>query len=120
MVDHFEIKTLRFEECVEFYSAVLACLQIELKWSSESAAGFGRIDETKVRFLIEKSQSAQNCHIAFSAPNRDAVDSFHSLGVKLGFKSNGEPGIREQYAPNYYASFLLDPDGNNIESIVYV
>lgn len=120
MVDHFEIKVLSLSECVNFYTAVLRPLNIELKWSDEAAAGFGLTEESKVRFLIEKADQMQNCHIAFLAPNEMAVDIFHSSGVASGAESNGEPGLREQYAPNYYAAFLLDPDGNNVEAVVYV
>ena len=54
MIDHFEIRVVRFDECVEFYSKVLLPLKIEKKWSDNSAAGFGEIAESKVRFLIRK------------------------------------------------------------------
>lgn len=120
MIDHFEIRVVRFDECVEFYSKVLLPLKIEKKWSDNSAAGFGEIAESKVRFLIEKSELSTPCHIAFAAPEKIAVDSFHNIGVENGYVVNGKPGIRENYAPNYYASFLFDPDGNNVEALLYV
>ncbi|ERN42638.1 glyoxalase/Bleomycin resistance protein/dioxygenase superfamily [Rubidibacter lacunae KORDI 51-2] len=120
MFDHFEIKTVRFVESVKFYASVLEPLGIELKWSDESAAGFGLADESNVRFLIEESSHAQNCHIAFTASDTSSVDAFHSIGTSMGFTDNGPPGLREEYAPNYYAAFLLDPDGNNIEALIYI
>ena len=120
MIDHFEIKTVEFELCVNFYTAVLRPLNIERKWSNDSAAGFGVEGDEKVRFLIEKSVTREPCHIAFSAQSQSAVDQFHSAGIENGFTSNGEPGIRVEYASNYYAAFLNDPDGNNIEAVVYI
>ena len=108
---------MNFKECLNFYSDVLSPLQINVKWSDANAAGFGRTSEKNVRFLIEKSDKVQNCHIAFSAPDKDAVDSFHSRGIARGCKSNGAAGFRTNYAPNYYAAFLFDPNGNNIEAV---
>lgn len=120
MIDHFEIKTIKFDQCVDFYSKVLHPLSIELKWSDDLAAGFGVVDNPKVRFVIEKSDNKESAHIAFSAPNQLSVNQFHAIGIENGFVCNGEPGVRKQYASNYYAAFLYDPDGNNIEAVVYV
>ena len=120
MIDHFEIRVIKFEECVRFYSMVLQSLEIELKWSDELAAGFGEIGSGKVEFLIEKSNHNSECHVAFAAPDEEAVNQFHKIGVDNGFESNGAPGVRERYAPNYYAAFLYDPDNNNVEAVVYV
>ena len=120
MIDHFEIKVFRFEQCLEFYSLVLEPLQVELKWSDEVGAGFGGIETGKVRFVIEKSAHNTASHIAFSAADKKAVNAFHKIGIASGYRNNGNPGLRENYAPNYYAAFLLDPDGNNIEAVVYI
>lgn len=122
MIDHFEIKTKRFERCKNFYTAVLRPLNIELKWSDEAAAGFGCTGLDKVGFLIEKSesQSSSPLHLAFTAADERSVKQFHQAGIAGGYTCNGKPGIREIYSPNYYAAFLFDPDGNNIEAVVYV
>jgi len=119
MIDHFEIKVVQFSQCKEFYSNVLRPLNIELKWSDDAGAGFSEVDESKVRFVIEKSQHKALSHIAFCASDRQAVNDFHSIGIKSGGANNGDPGYRDHYDPNYYAAFLLDPDGNNIEAVVY-
>ncbi|CAM3659049.1 VOC family protein [Parendozoicomonas haliclonae] len=124
MIDHFEIKVTNLEACQQFYSRVLLPLNIELKWSDDFAAGFGVINDSKVRFLIEKQPDSQAslpspAHIAFSAENPAAVDAFHQQGIAGQYTCNGKPGFRKDYAPNYYAAFLLDPDGNNIEAVVY-
>ncbi|WP_201772639.1 VOC family protein [Endozoicomonas numazuensis] len=55
-----------------------------------------------------------------AATSKAAVEQFHQAGISGGFQCNGEPGVREQYAPGYYAAFLLDPDGNNVEAVVYL
>jgi predicted lactoylglutathione lyase len=55
-------------------------------------------------------------HLCFHARSREQVDAFHAAGVEAGFRSNGGPGYRD-YAPGYYAAYLLDPDGNNIEAL---
>lgn len=120
MFDHVEIKTVNFAECVAFYECVLAPLGVEMKWSGKSAAGFGPTAEPNTRFLIEASDVAQVCHLAFTATDEAAVQAFHAQGVAAGFECNREPGLRPDYAPNYYAAFLRDPDGNNIEAVVYV
>jgi catechol 2,3-dioxygenase-like lactoylglutathione lyase family enzyme len=54
--------------------------------------------------------------VAFAAPSREEVDAFWQRGVDAGYRSDGEPGLRPQYDPNYYGAFLLDPDGNSVES----
>lgn len=120
VIDHFEIKVVHFDSCLRFYEAALKPLGIELKWADDSAAGFGRPGEPNVRFLIEQADVSAVCHIAFSAPDEQAVGEFFSESIAAGGKGNGEPGPREHYAPNYYAAFVLDPDGNNVEAVLYL
>ncbi len=120
MIDHFEIKVVDFDACIAFYSKVLTPVGIELKWSDEAAAGFGLVGEANTRFLIEKGGQSAPCHIAFKANDKASVEAFHKAGIEAGFTCHGEPGLREQYAPNYYAAFFYDPDGNNIEAVVYL
>ena len=119
MFDHFGIKVSDFENCVKFYQLVLHPLKIEMKWIEESAAGFGKKGNKKVVFLIEKSNTSSQVHTAFDGIDQAGVNKFHEIGKSSGYRCNGEPGLREHYAPNYYAAFLLDPDGNNIEAVVY-
>ena len=120
MFDHVEIKTVRFQACRRFYEAVFTPLQIELKWADEQAAGFGQIEQDKVSFLIEGGEQSPPGHIAFRARHPAEVDAFHQAGIEAGFRCNGQAGLRPHYAPNYYAAFLLDPDGNNIEAVTYL
>lgn len=121
MFAHVEIKVLQFQACRHFYNTVLEPLGIELKWTDDLSAGYGLKQDPQVRFLIEKSPSKPlPCHMAFEAPEQQAVDAFFSAGLAAGYTSNGAAGLRADYAPNYYAAFLLDPDGNNIEALVYL
>ena len=58
-------------------------------------------------------------HVAFVARTREAVDAFHRAALAAGGKDNGAPGLRPHYHANYYAAFVLDPDGNNIEAVCH-
>ena len=120
IIDHFEIKVVHFKACKKFYETVMPALNIELKWSDDLAAGFGRVGSNKVCFMIEKHDKSVPAHIAFSAENKKAVQQFHQLGIQNGFQCNGKPGLRKEYAPNYYAAFLLDPEGKNIEAVISI
>ena len=59
--------------------------------------------------------------MGFVATSREQVDAFHRAGIEAGYRDNGPPGVREQYSSEeggrYYAAFLLDPDGNNVEAV---
>jgi catechol 2,3-dioxygenase-like lactoylglutathione lyase family enzyme len=58
-------------------------------------------------------------HLAFAAADRGAVDAFHKAAIAAGGRDNGAPGIRAHYHPNYYAAFVFDPDGHNIEAVCH-
>lgn len=74
----------------------------------------------KPYFIIhEGGKQTPRCHIAFGAANRDLVDRFYDVALKAGGTDNGKPGIREKYHPNYYAAFILDLDGHNIEAVCH-
>ncbi|SAM00501.1 hypothetical protein [Absidia glauca] len=64
-----------------------------------------------------RTDHANNQHIGFSAESREQVEAFHKRALELGAKCNGPPGLRPQYGPTYYASFVIDADGNNIEAV---
>jgi catechol 2,3-dioxygenase-like lactoylglutathione lyase family enzyme len=69
--------------------------------------------------LADGRQPTENLHLAFPAPNKRTVEEFHAAAVAAGYVSNGQPGERRQYHPGYYGAFVLDPDGNNIESVFH-
>ena len=115
MLDHMSLRTAQFDTLVGFYKAVLAPLGYGLVMEFPGAAGFG-IDSPD--FAIGQAAAASNVHFAFAATSRDAVDAFHAAALANGGKDNGTPGLRD-FAPDYYAAFAIDPDGNNIEAVCH-
>ena len=73
-------------------------------------SGFSRPSD---RFRPTKSRVL---HFCFTAPNTDAVDAFHAAALRSGGQDNGAPGLRPEYSPDYYAAFIIDPDGYRIEA----
>jgi catechol 2,3-dioxygenase-like lactoylglutathione lyase family enzyme len=66
---------------------------------------------------LGKPEKNTGTHVAFRANDRESVDRFYAAGLKAGGKDNGGPGPRPDYGPTYYAAFLIDPDGNNVEAV---
>jgi catechol 2,3-dioxygenase-like lactoylglutathione lyase family enzyme len=102
---------------VRFYSAVLGPLGHEVSSQDESSAGLGPKGEPALWLYATKGGAAAGTHVAFLASTRAAVDKFHAAGLKAGGRDNGAPGLRADYSPKYYAAFLIDPDGNNVEAV---
>jgi catechol 2,3-dioxygenase-like lactoylglutathione lyase family enzyme len=110
MFDHVGLRVRSLAESVRFYSLVLAPLGFEQVTDTPELAEFGALS------LGEGEPVTAPLHFAFLAHTREEVDAFHRAGVEGGFRDNGAPGTRE-YAPDYYAAFLLDPDGHNVEAV---
>jgi catechol 2,3-dioxygenase-like lactoylglutathione lyase family enzyme len=117
MYDHIGLRTKNIEASVRFYAAALAPLGCELCARDESGAGFGPPGAPALWLYPATGAEGSRVHIAFSAPDHAAVDLFHKEGLGTGGRDNGAPGLRADYSPTYYAAFLLDPDGNNIEAV---
>lgn len=117
MYDHIGLKVRDLKASTAFYEAALGPLGHEVCSSSADYAGIGPKGEAALwLYSAEKSQGG-GVHVAFRAPSRAAVDRFHAQGLKAGGRDHGSPGVRADYAPTYYAAFLLDPDGNNVEAV---
>jgi catechol 2,3-dioxygenase-like lactoylglutathione lyase family enzyme len=116
MYDHIGLKTKDLDASVRFYTAALAPLGYELCSRDESGAGFGPPGEPAL-WLYATPTETSRAHVAFRAPDHAAVDRFHKGGLAKGGRDNGAPGPRADYSPTYYAAFLIDPDGNNIEAV---
>ena len=117
MFDHIGLKVKDLDASVRFYTAVLEPLGLMLAFSDQSTAGFGP-EGAPALWLSGDAQLAHSLvHVAFRAPTRTAVDAFHRAGLKARGRDNGPPGIRKDYSPTYYAAFLFDPDGNNVEAV---
>ena len=118
MLDHVGIRVSDFEQSKRFFAQALSPLGYELiREPSVSAAGFGR--QGKPDFWIHQGDPGQAVHIAFAASERASVDAFHEEALAAGGRNNGGPGLRPKYHQSYYAAFVFDPDGNNIEAVCH-
>ena len=117
MYDHIGFKVKDLDAAVRFYAAALAPLGHVVSTKEQSYAGLGPKGEPRLWLYSGKDARAPGVHISFRAPNRGAIDRFHADGLKAGGRDNGKPGLRTDYSPTYYAAFLLDPDGNNVEAV---
>ncbi len=118
MYDHIGLAVKDIALSVRFYTAVLAPLGYVLCSSDETSAGFGPKDAPALWLYASKNEPRPAAtHVAFSASTRKAVDRFHAAAIEAGGRDNGPAGVRADYAPTYYAAFVLDPDGNNVEAV---
>src|ERR1700746_2235044 len=117
MYDHIGLKVSNIDKSIRFYEAALKPLGHVLCSRDDSGAGFGPPGEPALWLYAGKGSAGQGAHVAFRAPDRAAVDRFHADGLGAGGRDHGRPGLRADYGPTYYAAFLLDPDGNNVEAV---
>src|SRR5262245_47851369 len=118
MFDHVGLKVKDVDASVRFYKAALEPLGFVLDAQEASWAGLGPKGAPALwLYRADRSTNASGTHVCFSAPDRASVDRFHAAGIRAGGSDNGKPGVREDYGPKYYAAFLLDPDGNNVEAV---
>ena len=113
--DHVKLTVRDAAASVAFYKAVLGTLEVPPLWENERGAQFANL-------VVVSGDPGGPIHVGFVARSRAEVDAFHRAGIEAGASDNGAPGVREQYssdeAGRYYAAFLLDPDGNNVEAVV--
>ncbi len=117
MYDHLGLKVQDLAASVAFYKAVLAPLGFELCSQDAGGAGFGPKGAAALWLYAGRKGQNPGTHVAFKATSRAAVEGFHRAGLKAGGQENGKPGLRADYSPTYYAAFLIDPDGNNVEAV---
>ncbi len=117
MFDHIGFGVRDFPASGAFYSAALAPLGCRELWQNEEhlVAAFGA---RAPQLWIHAGDPGAPLHIAFVAPDRAAVEAFHAAGLQAGGRDNGAPGLRD-YAPGYFAAYVYDPDGNNVEAVVH-
>lgn len=110
VVDHLDLHASDFRASVRFYEVVLAPLGIPKLHEHDDEACFTHVNVTR------RTPPTSNLHLCFHARSREDVDAFYRAGAEAGFRTNGAPGYRD-YAAGYYAAYLLDPDGNNVEAL---
>jgi catechol 2,3-dioxygenase-like lactoylglutathione lyase family enzyme len=117
MYDHIGLQVKDLAASRRFYAAALAPLDLV---ADSSGSGFGP-EGAPALWLYQGSKGGakgkSGTHVALRAGTRKAVDRFHAAGLKAGGRDNGAPGLRVDYSPSYYAAFLIDPDGNNVEAV---
>jgi predicted lactoylglutathione lyase len=116
MIEHVSVPVSDVSKSKTFYSRALKPLGYEPWMEYDDAVGF--VEGGHARLWIGRQKKVVPTHVAFLAKSRQAVKSFHAAALKAGGKDNGKPGYRH-YSPDYYAAFVYDPDGNNIEAVWY-
>ena len=118
MIDHVGLRTTRYEKMLAFYEATLAPLGYIKMMQFEGAAGLGK-DGVPDLWIGTDDKGGSNIHLALPAADRATVDAFYAAAMANGGKDNGPPGIRPEYSETYYAAFVIDPDGNNLEVVCH-
>lgn len=117
MYDHVGLRVSDLGASVGFYTAALAPLGFVLCARDEASAGFGPRGAPALWLHLTREERQGGAHVAFRAPDHAAIAHFHRAGLEAGGRDNGAPGPRPDYSPSYYAAFLIDPDGNNVEAV---
>jgi catechol 2,3-dioxygenase-like lactoylglutathione lyase family enzyme len=114
-IDHLAIRVADVEASTAFYSTIGAAAGLTIRRQAAERAAFS-VGASDGSLLLIAGEATQNVHIAFSGDERK-VRRFHEDALAAGYRSNGEPGERTRYHDGYYAAYVLDPDGNNIEVV---
>ena len=119
MIDHLTRTVRDAEATVAFFSRVLHPLGYAVTLRFGDYVGFGT--KRKPYFWVKPGEVPTTpMHLAFVAPTRAAVDRFYEEALAAGAKDNGRPGLRTDYHPHYYAAFVLDVDGHNLEAVCHL
>ena len=118
IIDHMGMGVRDIATAREFFVKALKPLGIAIVMEVPNGIGMGR-DGMPAFWLSEVSEARGQLHVAFAAENREQVRQFYTAAIDAGATDNGPPGIREHYHPDYYAAFVLGPDGHNIEAVCH-
>jgi catechol 2,3-dioxygenase-like lactoylglutathione lyase family enzyme len=124
MIDHLGIPVSDYARSKAFYERALAPLgyrvvtEVQQHGNDAPAVGFGTNGRSDL-WLGGEGGLGRSVHVALAAASRLQVDAFHRAALAAGGRDNGPPGLRPEYHPNYYAAFVLDPDGHNIEAVCH-
>ena len=129
MLHHLSLAVSDLTRSATFYDATLAPLGYVRAWTHDVTAGYkeaaigyglpGADDEFAIRLRAEGvPASSDGFHIAFSASSREAVTAFYRAALEHGGSDNGGSGVHPEYGPDYFAAFVIDPDGYRIEAVI--
>ncbi len=118
MLAHVAVNVTDLEVAKRFYLGALEPLGYRVVYEEPGALAY-LADAHGLDFGIGQRGPVGGAHVAFECGSRDLVDAFHEAALASGGRDNGAPGLRPQYDANYYAAYVLDPDGNNIEAVCH-
>ncbi|MBL0968801.1 MAG: VOC family protein [Brevundimonas sp.] len=118
LIDHIQLVVADLSASRRFYDAVFETLGVPLGGEAESFFWVDELFVSSADSVAAAGKLTGRYHLAFQAADRAMVEAFHKAGLAAGGKDNGAPGERP-YHPGYYAAFLIDPDGNNIEAVFH-
>jgi catechol 2,3-dioxygenase-like lactoylglutathione lyase family enzyme len=118
MIDHVSVRVQDLSKLVAFYREALAPIGYKVIMEYPGAVGLG--SEMPDLWLMQTDQPLNPTHVALTSGARAAIDAFHAAGLAAGGSDNGPPGLRADYHPHYYAAFVRDPEGNNIEVVSHL
>lgn len=120
MIDHLTLHVKDIDTSKEFYSKALAPLGYAQtsEMPEYKVTGYGVEGKSDI-WLVGDAAGTPPGHVAFVAHDADSVDAFYDAAIAAGGKDNGAPGYRKDYSPGYYAAFVYDPDGHNIEVVFH-
>jgi catechol 2,3-dioxygenase-like lactoylglutathione lyase family enzyme len=119
VLNHVSIGVRDLAKTKRFYDAALKPLGYTCLSEGERSLGYGKDAVALWISATERPVAADDksgLHVCFDAPTRKSVEAFHAAALKAGGRDNGKPGLRADYGPNYYAAFVVDPDGYRIEA----
>ena len=121
MLHHLSFAVKNLARSAAFYDATLLTLGYVRVWEYESAIGYGPPgggDKFAIKVCPDSPAPGSGFHVAFAAPSRGAVIRFHETALLQGGQDNGLPELCPEYGPNYFAAFIIDPDGYRIEAVI--
>ena len=119
MIDHVSVSVSDMDTAKVFYAQALEPLGYSLVMEGDGWAGFAGGEPPIPDFWLGQRTEGGSAHFALRAKDRASVDRFHEAAVAAGGKDNGEPGLRSHYHENYYAAYVHDADGNNVEAVCH-
>jgi catechol 2,3-dioxygenase-like lactoylglutathione lyase family enzyme len=117
-LDHVTLSVRSLRGARRFYEAALGAIGMRINMDVGDALGLGS-KQQKIFWLARDRRAVGDSHFAFRVDRRDEVDAFYDAAMGAGGTDNGKPGPRPRYGRNYYAAFVRDPEGNNIEVVCY-